>query len=83
MEAPPHAPARTPSCILGTVPRINPGLQGFPMAATGYWAWDDTFVLDLDYCSLRDADRLEATFDGDIVTFEGFDVPLVGQLEGD
>lgn len=53
------------------------------MAATGYWAWDDTFVLDLDYYSLRDADRLEATFDGDIVTFEGFDVPLVGQLEGD
>ena len=53
------------------------------MAATGRWASDDTFVLELDYYTLRDADRLEATFDGDVVTFAGFDVPLVGRLEGE
>ena len=68
---------------LDGVPRFNPGLQGAPMAATGRWASDDTFVLELDYYTLRDADRLEATFDGDVVAFAGFDIPLVGHLEGE
>ena len=53
------------------------------MAATGRWVSDDTFVLELDYYTLRDADRLEATFDGDVVAFAGFDIPLVGHLEGE
>lgn len=68
---------------LDGVPRVNPGLRGFPMAALGFWASDDSFVLDLDYYSLRDADRLRAMFSGDAVTFDGFDVPLVGHLEAE
>jgi CubicO group peptidase (beta-lactamase class C family) len=68
---------------LDGVPRISPGLHGLPLAATGAWKSDDVFVVDLDHLGNRHKERLMATFSEDQVDLSGFDVPLIGHLEGE